>query len=272
MMRKLAVLGAVLSGASAAAWLLKQTLAKMGPNVPDVGPETLILYQFDYSPYCVKVRHILDFKKIPYQVVEITPLIHREFSRRQSGQVKVPYLRHGDQVICDSSAIALYLEATFPEPSLFPAEPALKEQVLLLEDWLDEGFQPALGKATYVHNYLNPQPLIDNPNLSTGIAGLDRYKAQIIPMMLWRNLKVQKLSPADLPALEKRAQEVLERIKALLQREYLVGDQLTLADISLMAHLYNDDKLPLLGPGSEYRWLIDWRDRRLAEIHSPVAQ
>lgn len=265
-MRKAGLLGAVLGGIAVGAWLVKQRLEKLEPQVPAVAPDTLILYQFDYSPYCVKVRHILDFKKIPYQVVEITPLIHRAFSRRQSGQVKVPYLRHGEKVICDSSAIALYLEETFPTPALFPADRALKEQVLLLEDWLDEGFQPALGKATYVHNYLHPQPLIDNPHLSTGIPALDRYKAQIVPLMLWRNLKVQKLSPADLPQLEKRAREVLERIKALLVREYLVGDTLTLADIALMAHLYNDDKLPLLGPGSEYRWLIEWRDRRLAEI------
>lgn len=265
-MRKAGVLGAVLGGAAAAGWLLKQKLNQLGPTVPTVDKETLILYQFDYSPYCVKVRHILDYKKIPYQIVEITPLIHREFSRRQSGQVKVPYLRHSDKVVCDSSAIALYLEEAFPEPALFPADPVLKEQVLLMEDWLDEGFQPALGKATYVHNFLNPQPLIDNPNLSTGIPALDRYKAQIIPLMLRRNLIVQKLSPADLPQLEKRAHEVLARIQALLTGEYLVGDHLTLADISLMAHLYNDDKLPLLGPGSEYRWLIEWRDRRLEEI------
>jgi glutathione S-transferase len=266
-MRKVGIFGTVMAVVAAGGWALKQKLDTLEPAVPRVDADTIVLFQFDYSPYCVKVRHILDYKKIPYKIVEVTPLIHKAFSRRQSGQVKVPYILHGDQVICDSSAIANYLEEKFPDPPVFPADAAHKEQVLLLEDWLDEGFQPALGRATYVHNYLNPGPLIKNPKLSTGIPALDRYKAQIIPFMLRRNLWAQKLSPADLPQLEKRAHEVLARIKALLDgRKYLVGDQLSLADIALMAHLYNDDKLPLLGEGDKYRWLLDWRDQRLAEL------
>ncbi|PIQ27685.1 hypothetical protein COW36_07255 [bacterium (Candidatus Blackallbacteria) CG17_big_fil_post_rev_8_21_14_2_50_48_46] len=266
-MRKARLFGFLAGGALAGAWAVKNKLEKLAPSVPVVDDDTVLLFQFDYSPYCVKVRHILEYKQIPFQTVEVTPLLHRAFSKRFSGQVKVPYIQHKGQIICDSSQIALYLETEFPEPALLPADPKLREEVLLLEDWLDESFVPALSRPVYVSSYLNPLPLIQNPNLSTGIAALDRFKPQIVPLMLRRNMRIQGLTPADLPKLEDRAQEVLDRAQKLVaDKEYLVGESLSLADISLVAHLFNADKLPLLGQSETYRPLLKWRERRLAEI------
>lgn len=265
-MRKAGLIGILAGATLAGGWLFKRQFDKLAPHIPEVDDDTVLLFQFDYSPFCVKVRYILDYKRIPYQTVELTPLIHRRFSYQQSGQFKVPYIRHRGRVLYDSSRIALYLEEQYPEPALLPADPAQREHVLLLEDWLDEALAPALSRPTYVSSYLNPTPLIDNPALSTGLSALDRFKPQIIPLMLWRNMSLNGLRPEDLPALEERAHEVLTRIKALLKREYLVREQVTLADLTLAAHLYNADKLPLLGQNETYRWLLNWKERRLAEI------
>ena len=38
---------------------------------------------------------------------------------------KMPVLRHGDVELCESKAIATYLDRSFPGPSIFPSDPHL---------------------------------------------------------------------------------------------------------------------------------------------------
>jgi glutathione S-transferase len=61
-----------------------------------------------------------------------------------SGQDKVPILKHGDRIICDSWAIALYLEHEFPDrPTLFDG--AVGETLTYVFNvWTDRELIPAL--------------------------------------------------------------------------------------------------------------------------------
>ncbi len=257
----------LLAGGAASAYYVRKKLEGLEPQQPIANDDTVILYQFEYSPFCAKVRQILDFKQIPYQVVELTPILHSNYTLRLSGQNKVPYIRHKGQVIADSSAIALYLEEAFPEPATLPAERSEREQVLLIEDWLDESLQPAIGKLAYLSLFLNPQSVIDDPNVTTGIAALDKHKDKIVPLMLSRSVRKNKLTAADLPKLEARVNDVLGRLEAQLRgKEYFVGNQMTLADLTLLGHLNNADRLKLFDYNGPHAWLMDWRQRRLAEM------
>lgn len=256
----------LLAGGAAAAWFTRKQLDAYEPQLPAGGDEQPVLYQFEYSPFCAKIRHVLAFKGVDYEVAELTPIVHKNYSRRVSGQVKVPYLRHRGQVIADSSAIALYLEQAYPEPAILPADPAAREQVLLLEDWLDESLQPALGKLAYLSLYLNPQPVIDDPKIGTGMPWLDRHKDKLVPLMLGLSVRKNQLSAADLPKLEARLQEVMGRLEALLKgREYLVGEHMSLADLTLLGHLDTARMLPQFRPEGPYAWALDWQRRRLEE-------
>lgn len=100
------------------------------------------LYQFTLSPYAIKTRKVLDFKGLRYKTVEVNPFNRTEIARI-SGQRKVPVLvekGEGGQttVIADSTAIAIHAEAAYPEPPVYPRDPAERARVLLLEDWSDE--------------------------------------------------------------------------------------------------------------------------------------
>src|SRR6202795_5104944 len=46
---------------------------------------------------------------------------------------KMPVLRHGDVALCESKAIATYLDRSFPGPDLFPSDPRL---AALTEQWV----------------------------------------------------------------------------------------------------------------------------------------
>ncbi|HEY9840855.1 MAG TPA: glutathione S-transferase family protein [Candidatus Obscuribacterales bacterium] len=271
-MGKFKTLALLAGSAAAGAYAVRRSLENYVPQQAEADSDTVLLYQFDYSPFCAKVRHILDYKRVPYQTVELTPILHRAFSRRLSGQIKVPYLRHKDQVIADSSAIARYLEETFPNPSLLPADPQAREQVLLLEDWLDEALQPALSKVAYLYLYLHPEIVIEDPAIGTGVDFLDQHKDKLVPLMLGMSVRKNQLTEADMPRLEERLNEVLSRLQGLLKgKDYLVGDRISLADLTLTGHLSTAVRLPELTANPRWQWLFEWNEKVLKEIQAAEA-
>jgi glutathione S-transferase len=80
------------------------------------------LYQFATSPFCRKVRKILDYKGIEYDTVEVD-YINRGPLLEASGQIRVPALSFEDgATVVDSEQIVLRLEEICAEPTIFPPE------------------------------------------------------------------------------------------------------------------------------------------------------
>jgi glutathione S-transferase len=81
---------------------------------------TLVLYQFQTSPLCAKVRKILDFKGLDYRTIEVDYVDRTELPNA-SGQTLVPALTlDSGETVADSDRIAEVLEDRFPEPAIFP--------------------------------------------------------------------------------------------------------------------------------------------------------
>jgi glutathione S-transferase len=103
------------------------------------------LYQFATSPYCAKVRKILDYKGIEYELVEVDYLDRGELLAA-SGQLMVPALTLESGVtIVDSERIVEQLEAEFPEPTIFP--PYWRGIHLALARYFDTELEDALFRA-----------------------------------------------------------------------------------------------------------------------------
>ncbi|MGH7781150.1 MAG: glutathione S-transferase family protein [Candidatus Binataceae bacterium] len=106
---------------------------------------TATLYQFAGSPYCAKVRKILDFKGIDYEVIEVDYLERKELLA-VSGQLMVPALTlEGGETIVDSARIAARLEELQPEPTLLPA--GWRGMHRVLADYIDNRIEDALFRA-----------------------------------------------------------------------------------------------------------------------------
>jgi glutathione S-transferase len=103
------------------------------------------LYQFATSPFCAKVRKILDYKGVDYEVVEVDYLERKELLLT-SGQIMVPAiaLENGETVI-DSDRITVRLEELYPEPTIFPAE--WRGVHLALARYFDTELEDALFRA-----------------------------------------------------------------------------------------------------------------------------
>jgi len=109
------------------------------------------LYQFMTSPFCSKVRKILDYKGLDYQIVEVDYVERKELIAA-SGQIMVPALRLEDvqsggegaavETIVDSDRIAMRLEELCPEPTILPARS--RGLHLALTRYVDSSVEEAL--------------------------------------------------------------------------------------------------------------------------------
>jgi RNA polymerase-associated protein len=98
------------------------------------------LYRFPYSTNVERVLLALAHKGVAFESVEIDPADRRPV-RELSGQDLVPVLVDGDRVIADSTLIMRHLEERFPDPPLFPREPAARAEVDVFIDWFNRAWK-----------------------------------------------------------------------------------------------------------------------------------
>jgi glutathione S-transferase len=98
------------------------------------------LYRFPYSTNVERVALALAYKGVAVESVEIDAA-DRSPVRAVSGQDLVPVLVDGERVICDSTRILHHLEERFPEPPLFPADPATRAEVEVFLDWFNRAWK-----------------------------------------------------------------------------------------------------------------------------------
>ncbi|WP_269622191.1 glutathione S-transferase family protein [Prochlorococcus marinus] len=227
----------------------------------------LELYQFQHSPFCLKVRLGLAAKKISYRTVEITPGLGQIDVFKLSGQRQVPILKDGENVIADSSAIIQYLENITKESPLFPEDPQEASIVQIIEDWADTTFADSarleLIKATSIDSSLRAALFPEYfPQSFNGLIKNLPYKF----MNNFTNLISQEKSNALMTSLKKLSISVSSN-------EWLVGNTLSIADIAVAAQLSllrfpisSGTKLCHKGcPGftdnPELESLFNWRDQ-----------
>ena len=157
------------------------------------------------SNYVWAVRMVCEEKGVPYE--------HRP-ERPHTPDVdvihpfgKIPVMRHGDVTLCESKAIATYIDRVFEGPKVIPDDPKFAAQV---EQWVSLGnveFDKLMMRQ-YVVGYAFPKEP-GKPDMAAIGAAAEKMKPQIA---------------------------VLDR--AVAGTGHLVGDSLTLADINILPMLF----------------------------------
>lgn len=82
---------------------------------------TLQLYQYEVCPYCCKVKSVLDYKKIPYEKIEVNPMTHEELAGNHAAleHDKVPVVIDGGKTLIESNDIIRYLDEKYPKKPIF---------------------------------------------------------------------------------------------------------------------------------------------------------
>jgi len=210
----------------------------------------MLLLQFSTSHYCRKVRLALGFKKIKYQVENLTPGLHILKLKPLTGLTTTPVLlpqQEGQpRAIADSTNILRYLEQYAPEPSLSLPNLEQLQQALLLEDWLDE----SIGVATRFIYYDFRAGVGKSINPSV-------FSQLVIKIVLFQN----NINPAKVELAKKRLEMAMEVLSPWKQG-YLVGDRLSVADITAAALL---SPLAII---QEYYERYPWLFAKIKEIHA----
>src|SRR5215469_5241196 len=86
---------------------------------------------FPQSTYVRVARMACEEKGVPYDLKPAPPHSPEVLAIHPFG--KIPVMRHGDFELCESKAIATYLDRNFDGPALFPADP---RDLARAEQWI----------------------------------------------------------------------------------------------------------------------------------------
>ncbi|XTZ19818.1 MAG: glutathione S-transferase family protein [cyanobacterium endosymbiont of Rhopalodia fuxianensis] len=237
----------------------------------------LELYQFELSPYCEKIRLILDYKGLDYCKIEVTPGVGQLKLFKLSGQRQVPVLKDGETIIVDSTKIAFYLDRKYPEKPIIPTDPVARGQCLLIEEWADESI--GIKGRTALVGALNKNPNFRTSILPQEVPDFFKNFIKAVPGDLLTVLGTGiGLGPEAIKSAQIALEQDLEALSLILQHlPYLVTEEPTLADFTVAglgmilkfpAGDYLDISNQLKGKGipeftenNNYDAFFLWRDR-----------
>ena len=165
---------------------------------------TLEIIGTPQSNYVRVVRMACEEKGVPYTLVPERPHTPDVDAIHPFG--KIPVMRHGDVELCESKAIATYIDRVFDGPKVIPEEPKAAARV---EQWVSLGnveFDRLMIRQ-YVVGYAFARD--GKPDMAAIGAAAEKMKPQVA---------------------------VLDR--AVAATGYLAGDRFTLADINILPMLF----------------------------------
>ncbi len=191
----------------------------------------LRLYHLPLCPFSRKIRLALAEKGLAFEPVEVEPWRAGDAFLDLNPAGEVPVLADGELVLCDSNAIAEYLEEAYPEPSLYGTRLEQRAETRRLVFWFDVKFRQEVTDPLFGEKLLKRLKRAGTPDserLRRGAASLHHH---------------------------------LRYIGALYEvRRWLAGDELSMADLAAAAHLSVLDYLGAV-PWEAHEAARDWYAR-----------
>ena len=226
------------------------------------------LYGAIASPYSIKMRSILRYRRLPF-VWKDGEQAFAALSKVRAPVIPVLETPEGE-FLNDSTPLLYMLEDAHPERSIVPDDPAMAFIAHLIEDFADEW----LTKAMFGYRWLEE---IDQRVMSNWLA-FDRMQTGGAEAMQaaateFRNRQVGRMhlvgcTRENFPLIEASAKAVLAAMeKQVTERFFLFGNRPSLAEFSILGQFsqLGVDPTPLAMMREEFpytaRWLLhaeDW--------------
>jgi glutathione S-transferase len=184
------------------------------------------LLQFSTSHYCRKARLALGYKRLAYEVENLTPGLHALKLKPLTGMTTIPVLLPQmpgqPEAIGDSTKIFHFLDQIQPEPALGLADAQKNVEMWAIEDWLDESIGVA-ARFVYYDFRAGAGKQID-PSLSS---------QAIIRVVRWQ----YGINAASVELAKGRLETAIAFLQQRWASGYLMGDRLSAADVAAAALL-----------------------------------
>lgn len=194
---------------------------------------SLVLHHAAYSTCSQKVRLVLFEKGVEFTSNELS------FARQD--QLKpdylainpngvVPTLEHDGQVIMDSSVIAEYLDDVFPDTPLMPTDPVMRARARSWLRFMEEVPTKAIRVPSFQRVFLPTLRLIKSRNAFAN----DTDQRTLRKGFYGKMDNGHGFTDADIAESSQHLQLTVDRMEAALQdKPWIMGDQLTLVDLTL---------------------------------------
>jgi glutathione S-transferase len=206
------------------------------------------LFDWGPSPFCLKVRAILEHKRVAYQRDNVlgAPLLEL---RRRSPIRKVPALEIDGELYCDSTDIALELERRFPTPAILPADARERALCHAIEEWADE----SIYFVGLYFQWIDPAGLAMVPQ-AFGRGPMGKVAFELYLRRIRRQVRGQGTSRKPDAQLRAELERHLDHASALLAPgPFIFGAAPMLCDFALMCQLVYLSRTPHGKPRVEAR-------------------
>lgn len=187
--------------------------------------QSIILHQYDVSPFSEKVRVILGIKGLEWHACDEPVIMPKpELVALTGGYRKIPVMQIGADIYCDSQVIIRELERRFPAPSVFVRG--------------DNGIGWGLGIWTDRSVFLNTVTVV--------FGGMADGANELANEAFRKDREALTGRPFDANAMKMAAPMMAEQLRAQLDwieqqlgdgRPYIMGEQAGIADASAYYNL-----------------------------------
>ncbi|HKH13091.1 MAG TPA: glutathione S-transferase family protein [Solirubrobacterales bacterium] len=233
---------------------------------PDTHPrdrrQPPVLWHLKVSHYNEKARWALDYKRVPHVRHAAIPGRHARIAQSLGAGRTFPVLELDGQILGDSTLIIHALERRYPDPPLYPADPADTRRALEIEDFFDEEFGAYLRLLVLEH-------MLPDPRLFLGAFAPDlnaprRLVARAMYPLMRRKIAADfGIDRSGIERAWRKCRLAGERFAAELQANgYLVGGGFTVADLTvaaLLSPVVAPEQFPYPQPQRDHSRLADLR-------------
>jgi len=223
----------------------------------------LKLYQYEVCPYCCKVKSVLDYKKIPYEKIEVNPMTHEELEGNEKAlkHDKVPVVMDAGKTLLESNDIIRYLDETYPEKPIFAktkAAAARQDEWIFFAD--DE-----LVQILPANIYRTLPEALDSFKYITKVVKFPTWKRYYLMLggAVAMNIVAKKgMKKRGISDPRKVLAEMLEKLAAGLGKEkFLGGDEPDVGDLVCHGVLRSVREMKVWQDISKNKKVADWYER-----------
>jgi glutathione S-transferase len=205
----------------------------------------LKLYQFPISNFCEKARWALEIKEMPYRKVNLLVGSHAKKAKKIAPESSLPILEHDGRYIQGSAKIITYLDERFSRRKLTPEDPKEAQLAEAWESFADREIGPAVRLLSY-HTLLDHKDIVLPMMIQDGPWFGSLMMKTIYPKMVGPMRDFMNINDETAKEAEQKISTALDNlVETLGDKEFLVGDTFTRADLSVASML-----APLIMPES----------------------
>lgn len=228
---------------------------------------SLSLYHSVESTCAQKVRLVMAEKRLKWEETRLNLRKGEQFDPiylKLNPKAVVPTLVHDGCVIKESSVINEYLEDSFPEPSLRPANACDRARMRLLVKMVDDEVHPSIGILSYAVFLRHQMNELKTPEELAG-----HFQKVADPMRRERQMRTHEdglASPAAALAVQNLARVIRQLDEVLLDGPWLAGESYSLADAAAAPYMIRTRALRLGGLWEDKPRVAAWLAN--AEAHA----